>query len=158
MTSISKNGKHPYILHLGNTIGVPVSDATNNGGSGGAAISSAGLVADVQGGTGDLIDDAVERVKRYLSQQKNPEKWVKKAKEKALRIMEEREFRSIHILAYEYPMKTDRPRTAGGHTFSPNAAANKNYFDKAIKKVVDTIKLINTPAEIIVEAYLEMPK
>ena len=78
----------------------------------------------------ERIDDAVERVKRYLSQQKNPEKWVKKAKEKALRIMEEREFRSIHILAYEYPMKTDRPRTAGGHTFSPNAAANKNYFDK----------------------------
>lgn len=106
----------------------------------------------------ERIDDAVERVKRYLSQQKNPEKWVKKAKEKALRIVEEREFRSIHILAYEYPMKTDRPRTAGGHTFSPNAAANKNYFDKAIKKVIDTIKLINTPAEIIVEAYLEMPK
>ncbi len=44
----------PTILHLGNTIGVPVADATNNGGSGGAAISSAGLVADVQGGTGDL--------------------------------------------------------------------------------------------------------
>ena len=38
----------------------------------------------------ERIDDAVERVKRYLSQQKNPEKWVKKAKEKALRIIRER--------------------------------------------------------------------
>ena len=28
----------------------------------------------------ERIDDAVERVKRYLSQQKNPEKWVKRQK------------------------------------------------------------------------------
>lgn len=102
-------------------------------------------------------DDPEEITKQYLATLKNPDKWVKKAKEKALRILKDRKYSSIHILMYEYPMKTDRPRTAGGHTFSPNAAANKNYFDKALKKVVDAIKLITTPAEITIEAYLEMP-
>lgn len=54
-------------------------------------------------------------------------------------------------------MKTDRPRTFKNHTFSPNAAANKKYFDRALKQVIKVIKLINTPAEISIEAYLEMP-
>ncbi|MCM1295018.1 MAG: RusA family crossover junction endodeoxyribonuclease [Muribaculaceae bacterium] len=101
--------------------------------------------------------DPVQELQRYLAKQKNPDKWIAKAREKALLIMDQREYESIRITAYEYPMKTDRPRTMNGHTWSPNAAANKSYFDKAIKSVVETIKLINTPGEIEVEAYFEMP-
>lgn len=101
--------------------------------------------------------DAEERLQQYLSTVKNPDKWIEKAREKALQILDERKYETIHTLIYEYPMKTDRPRTYNGHTFSPNAAANKDYFDKALKKTIDTIKLITTPAEIRIEAYLEMP-
>lgn len=101
--------------------------------------------------------DAIERVKEYMSHQKNPAKWIQKAKDKALLIMNEREYESIRIVLYEYPMKTDRPRTSNGHTFSPNASANKKYFEKAIKQVVKTVRLINTPAEISFDVFLEMP-
>jgi len=105
----------------------------------------------------DRTGDPVQELKRYLATQKNPDKWIAKAREKALLIMDQREYESIRITAYEYPMKTDRPRTMNGHTWSPNASANKSYFDRAIKSVVETIKLVNTPGEIEVEAYLEMP-
>lgn len=101
--------------------------------------------------------DPVQELQRYLAQQKNPDKWIAKARDKALLIMENREYETIRVLAYEYPMKTDRPRTMNGHTWSPNASDNKAYFDKAIKSIIDVIHLINTPAEIEVEAYLEMP-
>lgn len=101
--------------------------------------------------------DAIERVREYMSHQKNPAKWIQKAKDKALLIMNEREYESIRIVLYEYPMKTDRPRTSNGHTFSPNASANKKYFEKAIKQVVKTVRLINTPAEISFDVFLEMP-
>lgn len=54
-------------------------------------------------------------------------------------------------------METPRPRTYNGHTFSPNAADNKQYLEKAIKQVVKDIKLIATPAEVRIDAYMEMP-
>lgn len=101
--------------------------------------------------------DPVQELQRYLAKQKNPDKWIAKAREKALLIMDQREYESVRIVAYEYPMKTDRPRTMNGHTWSPNASANKSYFRKALDSVIDVIKLINTPGEIEVEAYLEMP-
>ena len=105
----------------------------------------------------EKIIDANERVQRYLSLQKNPDKWIKKAQKKALLIMEEREYESIRITMYEYPMKTDRPRTYKGHTFSPNASANKKYFEAAIRQVIETVKIVNTPAEIMLDVFLEMP-
>ena len=58
---------------------------------------------------------------------------------------------------YEQPVKTDRPRAFNSHIYSPNAAANHLYFEKAIKGICKDIKLINTPSEIIVNAYIEMP-
>ena len=104
------------------------------------------------------IDDPSTALKEYFKSHKmDLEKAIKKAKEKILLIQEEREFESIHIVMYEYPMKTDRPRTFGGHTFSPNAAANHKYFESAVHSVVKTMKKITTPAEIEIEAYLEMP-
>lgn len=84
-----------------------------------------------------------------------------KARQKAIkqlkRIEEEREYETLRIVMYEYPMKTDRPRVFRGHAFSPNAAANHEYFEKAIKKVAKSFKLINTPAEVYIDAYMEMP-
>lgn len=81
-----------------------------------------------------------------------------KAKKKLLNILDHREYETISITMYEYPMKTDRPRsTMMGRTYSPNAAENHSYFERAIKKVGNAIKLINTPAEIVIDAYLEMP-
>ena len=58
---------------------------------------------------------------------------------------------------YEQPVKTDRPRAFNSHIYSPNAAANHSYFEKAVKGICKDIKLINTPAEIIINAYIEMP-
>jgi len=104
------------------------------------------------------IEDAVTRVEQYFTDRGwNLKKAAKKAAKKASFIVDKREYRSIHILMYEYPMKTDRPRTFNGHTFSPNAAANKDYFRKALTKIISTLQLITTPAEILIDAYLEMP-
>lgn len=103
------------------------------------------------------LDSATARVQEYLRTVKNPEKWIKKAREKALLIMDQRQHETVRIVMYEYPMKTDRPRTFSGHTFSPNAAANKKYMQSAISQVVSAIRLINTPAEITINAFLEMP-
>lgn len=106
----------------------------------------------------DDPDVLVESMLRdYIARQKNPDKIIGKAREKALRIIDQREYESIHILMYEYPFKTDRPRTYRGHTWSPNAAENKEYFKRALKKINRTLKLINTPGEIELVAYLEMP-
>ncbi|MDE6040472.1 MAG: RusA family crossover junction endodeoxyribonuclease [Muribaculaceae bacterium] len=102
--------------------------------------------------------DAAARLEEYLSTKKNPNKILEKALARADEIVENRVYKSIHIILYEYPFQTMRPRTFGGHTFSPNAAENKEYFRKALDKVLQSFQLITTPAEIEVEAYLEMPK
>lgn len=108
----------------------------------------------------DRIYDPEKCVREYFRSRKwNLEKASLKAAKKLSVIVSEREFETIHITLYEYPMKTDRPRsTKFGTIYSPNAADNHKYFEKAYKQVCKTLKLINTPAEIYVEAYLEMPK
>lgn len=85
------------------------------------------------------------------------EKAAKKALKKLNTINMDRKYNTIRFVMYEYPMKTDRPRTFRGHTFSPNAAANKTYFEKAVRKVIKQVKLITTPAQITIKAYMEMP-
>lgn len=99
-------------------------------------------------------------VRDYFEQRGwNLEKASKKAATKLEKILDSREYESIKIVLYEYPMKTDRPRhTKTGRTYSPNAADNHKYFEKAIKKVCQDFKLINTPTEVQIDAYLEMPK
>ena len=90
------------------------------------------------------------------------DKAVRKANQKLDALYQARHWKTIHIIFYEYPMKTDRPRhTRFGKTYSPNAAENHKYFEKAfrsIEKVIGKIKLIHTPASIHIEAYLEMPE
>lgn len=105
------------------------------------------------------VYDPEKCLKQYFSERKwDFEKASVKANKKLKKILDHREYESIEIILYENPMKTDRPRTTlRGRMYSPNAAENKKYFEKAIKKVIDTIRLINTPAEIEIEAYLEMP-
>ena len=103
--------------------------------------------------------DSIQSVEEYFAQRGwNLQRASKKAKQKLEKILEEREYETIHIIMYEYPMKTERPRTTRfGSIYSPNAADNHAYFEKAIRKVCEQIKLINTPAEIEIDAYLEMP-
>ena len=93
----------------------------------------------------------------FRSRRGNFDKALKKAKKKADNIEICREYESIRIVMYEQPVKTDRPRAFNSHIYSPNAAANHLYFEKAIKGICKDIKLINTPSEIIVNAYIEMP-
>ncbi|WP_300943821.1 RusA family crossover junction endodeoxyribonuclease [uncultured Duncaniella sp.] len=88
----------------------------------------------------------------------NLEKACEKARKKLAKIEEGRVYKTIRVIMYEYPMKTDRPRTVNGHTFSPNAKENHDYFEKAIKGVIKTLRLISTPSEIVIDAYFEMPK
>ena len=102
--------------------------------------------------------DPLERIRRYFSDNGlDLQKACVKASEKAAHIIDNREYESIYICLREYPMETPRPRTFNGHTFSPNAAANKRYFEKAIKQVVSDISRIYTPAEVRIDAYIEMP-
>lgn len=105
-----------------------------------------------------MFGDSSERIKAYFATNGlNLGKACVKAAEKAARIIDQREYESIHICMREYPTETMRPRTFNGHTFSPNAAANKRYFEKALKRVTDELRLIYTPGEIQVDAFLEMP-
>lgn len=107
----------------------------------------------------ELIFDPEERVREYFkSNNMNLEKAINKATKKLNDIVQYREYKTVKITMCEYPMKTDRPRTFRGHTFSPNASANNDYFRKAIKQICKSVNLINTPATIIIDAYMEMPK
>ena len=102
--------------------------------------------------------DLSKALSNYFSKKNwNMDKAIKKAKKKLQTIESERSYQSIRIVMFEYPMKTDRPRTFRGHTYSPNAAANHKYFEKAVKNVAKDLKLITTPAEVQIDAYLEMP-
>lgn len=107
----------------------------------------------------DKTESMIQRLEDYFNERNlNLNKALKKALVKAQQIQDTREYTVIHITMYEYPMKTDRPRVLrSGHTFSPNAAANKAYLQKAIKKLWKEIKLIHTPSTIRIDAYLEMP-
>lgn len=93
----------------------------------------------------------------FLSRRWNFDKALKKAKKKADNIEINRKYESIRVVMYEQPVKTDRPRAFNSHIYSPNAAANHSYFEKAVKGICKDTKLINTPAEIIINAYIEMP-
>ena len=93
----------------------------------------------------------------FLSRGWNFDKALKKAKKKVDNIEINRKYESIRVMMYEQPVKTDRPRAFNSHIYSPNAAANHSYFEKAVKGICKDIKLINTPAEIIINAYIEMP-
>ena len=103
-------------------------------------------------------EDAEDRIRSYFAANGlNLEKACLKAAKKAEKIISTREYRSIHIVLREYPTETPRPRTFNGHTFSPNAKANKAYFTKALHSVIDTLELVSTPAEAYINAYVEMP-
>ena len=107
--------------------------------------------------------DAVERIKHYFSENNlNLEKACAKARKKAVKIMEERSYKTIHILLYEYPVQSHRPRVTGtGHIYSPNAGENKKYFQtnlsRAVKTISDSLHMVASPAEVKIDAYLEMP-
>lgn len=99
-----------------------------------------------------------KQVKEYFKEHNwDYDKAEKKATKKLDKILNEREYETIQIIFFEYPMKTERPRKAGWKIYSPNAAENHAYFEKAWKKVINEFRLINTPAEIEIKAYLEMP-
>ena len=102
--------------------------------------------------------DINKHLTNYFKTRKwNLDKATTKANKKLEKILSERSYETIQIIFFEYPMKTERPRKAGWKIYSPNAAENHLYFEKAWKKVIDEFKLINTPAEIEIKAYLEMP-
>lgn len=106
----------------------------------------------------DRIYDPEKCLRQYFLERKwDLEKATKKAQKKLNDILEYRQYETIRMVLYEYPMKTDRPRVLLGHAFSPNAKDNHLYLEKAIKKLCRDIKLINTPAEIQIDAYMEMP-
>lgn len=105
-----------------------------------------------------IITDPEERLRSFFEEKGYDfEKARKKAEDKLIKICEQRTYSVIKVILYEYPMKTDRPRTFNGHTFSPNARQNKEYLGKNVKKIKKILKLVNTPSKITINAYLEMP-
>ena len=107
----------------------------------------------------EIIQDPEQRLRKYFSDRNMDfNKAVKKAKKKLETIANNRSYKVIKITMYEYPMKTDRPRhTRNGVTYSPNAKQNRQYFRKALEKVLHDVRMISTPAEIHIDAYLEIP-
>ena len=102
--------------------------------------------------------DIMKHLENYFKSRKwNFDKAVKKANMKAEKILEAREYETINLIFFEYPMKTERPRRAGWKIYSPNAEENHSYFKEAWCNIVNDFKFINTPAEIEIKAYLEMP-
>lgn len=102
--------------------------------------------------------DALERIRSYF----DARGWdlaaaSEKAAKKAVRILDERAYETIRIVLMEKPFQAERPRVWRNHAYSPNAANNKAYFEKAFHSVVTALRLVASPAEIIVNAYLEMP-
>lgn len=108
----------------------------------------------------DIILDPEQRIAAYFEQNGlDLTKALKKAKKKADVITSSRQYKMVQITLYEYPMKTERPRhTMSGRTYSPNAKSNNEYLGDAVREICDSLKLIHTPAEIEVDAYIEMPK
>lgn len=104
--------------------------------------------------------DLEKALKRYFKDRNwKFNKALKKASAKLKIIEKYRKYQTIKITLYEYPMKTDRPRhTKFGHTFSPNAKANNIYLKNAMKITNFAFELINTPATIVIDAYMEMPE
>lgn len=104
-------------------------------------------------------NDVYERLEKYFKDNNlNFTKHLTKAIGKMKSLKDEVSYKTVKIIMYEYPMKTDRPRhTRFGKTYSPNAAENKKYVMKALKRICTNIKLIHTPGEIIIDAYMEMP-
>lgn len=80
-----------------------------------------------------------------------------KARAKMDRIADMRKYETITITLYEYPMETARARVVNGHAYSPNAAENKKYLEKAVSEVLKDIRMVSTPAMLRVDAYMEMP-
>lgn len=117
------------------------------------------LLKKYQDECSSISTDPAQRIRDYFEKNNlNLDKATAKAIKKLDTIQSNRTYKTVRIIMYEYPMKTDRPRTFNGHTFSPNAAANSKYFGDAVKQVCKHIKLINTPATIRIDAYLDMPK
>lgn len=107
-----------------------------------------------------IIKDPEKALRKYFKDRNwKFDKAVKKAKAKIKEIERYREYQTVRIVLYEFPMKTDRPRhTKFGHTFSPNAKANNIYLKNALKITKTAFNLINTPATITIDAYMEMPE
>lgn len=119
----------------------------------------AALLKDYNDKYPEIITDPEQRIISYFEKNNlDLSKALEKAKKKADVIISSRQYKVIQIILYEYPMKTDRPRhTMSGRTYSPNAKSNNEYLRSAIKDICESLKLIHTPAEIEIDAYLEMP-
>lgn len=106
-------------------------------------------------------DDDIYLLDKYFKENKvDVEKTYNKARDRLIKIVSEREEKTLKIVMYEYPMHTHRGRTDGrGGIYSPGAKEHKKYFEKQVKKVTKkAISIINTPMRITIDAYLEMPK
>lgn len=107
----------------------------------------------------NIIQDPEKRLRAYfLDNNLDFNKAIIKAKNKLEELATSVKYKYIKITLYEYPMKTDRPRQGKFGVYSPNAKANKRYLTQSIKGIKKTLKLINTPAKITIDAYMEMPE
>lgn len=103
-------------------------------------------------------DDIEDALRAHFNRKGwNLDKACAKARAKMDNILDKREYETIVIVLYEYPMETARARVVNGHAYSPNAAENKRYLEKAVSKVLNDVRLVSSPAELTVDAYMEMP-
>lgn len=107
---------------------------------------------------GHVSNDIYERVKNHLGKKFN-EKLLIEAKERIKYIRKKVEYHTIHMVFYEKPIQTHRPRvnykTKIMHV--PNAKANHNAISKFIHDLKDDINIISTPMKITLKAYYAMP-
>lgn len=103
--------------------------------------------------------DDTKRMNWFLSTLgSRKDKVLSRSKELALKIISNRGYKTVKITLCEFPMKTDRGRHVHGRVWSPNAALNKKYLGDAIRQLKKEFRLINTPAKLDIQTYLQMPK
>ena len=109
---------------------------------------------------GNISNNKFERLKNYLGDKFNIE-LLNQALDRINNVKNKIKYYKIHIVFYEEPIQSHRPRTKGKlgmGMYVPNAKSNHDAMEKFINDLKETILIISTPMQIILKAYYPMPK
>lgn len=109
---------------------------------------------------GNISNDKFERLKDSLGEKFNIE-LLESALDRVNYVKNKIVYNKIHIIFYEEPIQSHRPRTKGKHAmgmYVPNAKANHDAIEKFINDLKESISIIATPMQIVLKAYYPMPK
>lgn len=106
-----------------------------------------------------ISSDQYERLIDAFKDKLN-DKFLDRIKERISIIRNNTVFKKIHIIFYEVPVQSNRPRanfTRHG-IYVPMAKENMDNVKKKTKLLIDDIELVASPMKIDIEAYFPIPK